>query len=687
MSGQVVGSLILWLIVLAIIVAIVVWLLNWLYHRSSKEVSFVRTGLGGEKVVINGGALVLPIVHEITPVNMNVVRLAVNRDKENAIITADRMRVDIEAEFFLRVADTTQAVAAAATTLGRRTMETGQLAELLSGKFIGALRTAAAEMTLEEMHARRGDFVTAVAELATKSLEKNGLELESVAIVNLDQTELEYFNPANRFDAEGLTNLIGSIEERRKSRNDIEQSAMLAIRGRNLDAEKETLLLDKESALAHLNHEREIEASRAAQKADIARDRAAREAEATNARIDSEQVTNEREIVRRKTIEAAEINAREEIEQRRIRHEQELEETRIDREQILKAKQIAERQASESAEILANKKLEQERIASEQALQVARIESEQQSEQRSIDRNRQIDTAQIALRQDLETARIAQESAIDRARVEREKLLKALQISERQASEEAEIGAREEIERARIASDRGIEEANIIRERDMKRLRVELEQVVELADIERNILLLQKRMQESEARLATDEIRANAVRAEEAVATVRETEVAKRIAEIDRMLAKKNADTALIAAETDKIRAEVAAEAERLRNEADNLLTEDARAGRLKSQVLERLEGIVRESVKPLQNIDGIRILHVDGLAGGNANTSRSPTDEVIESALRYRAQAPLIDQMMKEIGVEGANVSKMGDIFRSAKDAQSIAKESKSTIADDADN
>src|SRR3546814_19448851 len=60
MSSGLIGAIILWLIVAVIGIAIVVYLLNWLYHRSTKEVSFVRTGYGGETVVINGGALVLP---------------------------------------------------------------------------------------------------------------------------------------------------------------------------------------------------------------------------------------------------------------------------------------------------------------------------------------------------------------------------------------------------------------------------------------------------------------------------------------------------------------------------------------------------------------------------------------------------------------------------------------------------
>ena len=70
MTGAQFGSFILGLVVVAIVVAIAVWLLHWLYLRSSKERSFVRTGLGGQKVVLDGGAFVLPIVHDVIPVNI-----------------------------------------------------------------------------------------------------------------------------------------------------------------------------------------------------------------------------------------------------------------------------------------------------------------------------------------------------------------------------------------------------------------------------------------------------------------------------------------------------------------------------------------------------------------------------------------------------------------------------------------
>ena len=89
MSGTVVGELILWLIVAIVVIAIVVYIVNWLYHRSSKEVSFVRTGLLGERVVINGGAFVLPFIHDYTPVNMNVQPMGIVRSRQDAVITRD----------------------------------------------------------------------------------------------------------------------------------------------------------------------------------------------------------------------------------------------------------------------------------------------------------------------------------------------------------------------------------------------------------------------------------------------------------------------------------------------------------------------------------------------------------------------------------------------------------------------
>ena len=683
MTVEVIGSLILWLIVAIVVIAVAVYLLHWLYHRSTKEVAFVRTGLGGEKVVINGGALVLPIVHEVTPVNLNVVRIPVSRTKGDAVITRDRMRVDIEAEFFVRVMQQRDAVASAASTLGRRTVEADRLAELLSGKFVGSIRSIAAEMSLEEMHENRGELVTKVEERAKVALAQNGLELESVAITDLDQTGLEHFNPANRFDAEGMTQLIDVIETRRKLRNDIEQSSMLAIRNRNLEVEKETLKLEQESESSRLNQEMALETIRAEQNAAIQQTRAANEADAQRSRIESEQSTREREIMRQRALESAEIDAREQIEKLRIEQERVLEEARIDREHKVRTHKIRQHHEIENADIVANESIERTKIVSERQLREARIQTEEETETLEIARNREIELAKLLASQTVEHKRIEQEKTLDTARIQRDRLVRAEQIAQRQTVEEAEISAREEVERARIASDRELDEVRILKDRDLRQLEVEREMTLELVQIERQINVLNKQTEEASARTETESARAQAVEAEEQVKTTREKEIAERVAAVDRILAKKDADSMKIAAEAEKISAAVAAEAQRLRNEAENILSHDARTGLLRSKLIERLEGIVRESVKPIEKIDGIKILHVEGLGGGG-DSHRSPTDEVIESALRYRAQAPLIDEMMKEIGVTGSNVTGMGDIFRSAKDAQAVLKESKESSKQD---
>ena len=44
-----------------------------------------------------------------------------------------------------------------------------------------------------------------------------------------------------------------------------------------------------------------------------------------------------------------------------------------------------------------------------------------------------------------------------------------------------------------------------------------------------------------------------------------------------------------------------------------------------------------------------------------------------MNSALRYRVQAPLIDSILADIGVEGGSLSKMPGLIREARDMQGI--------------
>jgi uncharacterized membrane protein YqiK len=517
MTGAQFGQFILALIGVAIVVALVVWLLNWLYLRSSKERAFVRTGLGGQKVVMNGGAFVLPIVHEVIPVNMNTLRLEVSRGRERALITRDRMRVDVTSEFYVRVQAASDAIAAAAQTLGQRTLQPETLKELVEGKFVDALRTVAAEMTMEEMHEKRGEYVKRVRAAAAADLLQNGLELETVSLTQLDQTAMEFFNPSNAFDAEGLTRLTETIETRKKKRNDIEQDTMIQIRNKNLDTERQTLDIDRDLEYARLQQERELEVKRAAQRAEVAQQKAMREQEA----------------------------------------------------------------------------------------------------------------------------------------------------------ERAQIQAREAVERARIASERAVEQERIDRERSIQELEIGRRQAVELAEQQRAIAVAEQSKAQSEAQAAADQARAKAVAEEEKVFTVREAELAQRKKLVDVAQAEAESESSRIRALAAKLRHEVEAEGLTLMNKAANLLTPEARQSAMRRQLIDKLEGIIRESVKPMERIEGIRVLHVEGLGGspgGQGNGGGNIADSVVNSALRFRAQAPLVDQLLREIGVQGGDLGSAANALLEGK-------------------
>ncbi|HEX8348815.1 MAG TPA: SPFH domain-containing protein, partial [Hymenobacter sp.] len=328
-------------------VLVVGFILTRLYHRASKELSFVRTGAGGQKVVKDGGALVLPVFHETIPINMQTLRLSVSRGGLDALITKDRLRVDVKAEFYVRVKPDTDSIATAAQTLGKRTLQPSLLAELVEGKFIDALRAVAAGMDMQDLHEKRAEFVQKVQSTVAEDLTKNGLELETVSLTGLDQTDAKHFNPNNAFDAEGLAKLTRVVQERAKERNEIEADNRVAIETKNLEANSRSLELKQAQEFATLEQEKQVETRRAAQEAELATQRAERTREADLSRITAEQAT-----------EQGRIAAEQETARNRISAEQQTLQNRIAAEQKTEQSQVIKVQAVQIAEVEAAKQLE-----------------------------------------------------------------------------------------------------------------------------------------------------------------------------------------------------------------------------------------------------------------------------------------------------------------------------------------
>ncbi|MEK6637105.1 MAG: flotillin domain-containing protein [Pseudomonadota bacterium] len=530
------GIVLVALIIMGVIIA-------RLYHRASKEISFVRTGFGGEKVVINGGALVLPVLHETMSVNMNTVRLAVERKNSDALITLDRLRIDVKAEFYVRVRPDREAIATAAQTLGMRTMQSELLKELVEGKFVDALRSVAAGMTMNQLHEQRSDFVQKVQQVSSADLAMNGLELESVSLTGLDQTSIEHFNANNAFDAEGLTKLTEQIELRKKARNDIEQDTRVQIETKNLEAERQSMLISRDNEFARLEQEREIEMRRAQQSAEVAQEQSERQREADQARITAKQQTD-------------------------------------------------------AAQIEADRSVQQAKIAQEQALEIARQEQ------------------QIAV----------------------------------QNKSREESQARAEADKARASAVSAEEQVTTARDTEIAERTKRIELIDAAREAERSAIGV-KVQAEAEKQAAED--RAEALRA----------------------TAKGDADAELFKAEAARVRFEVEAAGQRAVNEAANILSSSQVTLQTKLALLDALPDIIREAAKPMEAIDSIKIVQVEGLSGhggpseSGAADSGNLANNAVAAALRYRAQAPMIDGLMKELGFDGSTLDKLAQSAAQVED------------------
>nr|WP_237735612.1 flotillin family protein [Serratia fonticola] len=409
-----------------------------LYRRASAEQSLVRTGLGGLKVVLSGGAISLPVFHEIVEINMKTLKLEVSRAMHDSLITKDRMRVDVVVAFFVRVQPTIEGISTAAQTLGQRTLSPEDLRQLVEDKFVDALRSTAAQMTMQDLQDTRENFVQGVQSTVSEDLAKNGLELESVSLTNFNQTSKEYFDPNNAFDAEGLTKLTQETERRRRERNEVEQDVEVAVREKNRDAMSRKLEIEQQEAFMSLEQEQQVKTRSAEQSSRIATFEAERRREAEQSRISAERQIQEAEIEREQAVRTRKVEAEREI----------------------RVKEIEQNKVTEMAAIEQKKVTE---IAEQDKAIAIAAKSEQQSQAQA--RANDALTEAVKAEQNVETTRQTAEAdrakqvALIEARQGAETEAMQLTLKARAEKEAAELQAAAIIELAEAARKKGLAEA------------------------------------------------------------------------------------------------------------------------------------------------------------------------------------------------------------------------------------
>ena len=498
-SKAVLGVVGLVLFLIGLVIA--VW--TSLYKKTSADQAFVMTGQGGSRVVLDGGALVIPIFHRITEVNLRTMKLGVNPHGPNALITHDNLRSDILAQFYIRVQADREHILNAARSLGDNSVNAENVESLVSEKLVSALRAIASQMDLFEIHTKRDEFAERVKEHVKSDLEANGLLLESVTISELDQTDPSELSDNNVFDAQGKRKITEITAAAMVERNNLERAAEQARKNQDVTTRQYILNLERNQAEAEANQGTEIAKIRAnkdqeSQQAVIAQQRAVE-----TSQIEKQQAVETAEIGRQQAVEVARVGQEKAVQTANIAREQELQTAAVGRDQavalaerikqIAVANQEAERARAEEKALIAQAAQEK---ATQEVITVTQIaEAERDANKKLIAARQEIERDKIRLQTE---AQVQAFTKVTNAQGEQEAAAK--QAEARLQLAQAEAQSRELVARG--------EKAQQLVPVDVARENVGVEQA--RVDVERNQLANRQEFAEAGIRLEIEKLRIQA---------------------------------------------------------------------------------------------------------------------------------------------------------------------------------
>lgn len=365
-------------VIFVIAVLVGIWFLQRFYAKATLETALVRTGMGGRKVLTDGGCVALPILHQVQRVSMQTAAVAVVRQGREAVLTADQMRADIAMEFELRVAPDSDSIATAAQAFGHRIARSGDaFADVLSGSLVNAVQSAAAARPLADIHLNRSNFTQDVADMVAEHADRLGLALVSASLVSVDQSDLSGRDENNAFNAKGMRRLAELVAEERKARIAIETSTEVAVREHRLSQHQRQIELqqaEREAEIAQQEHVARLEAEAESRSAQV-RAGARRASEAV--RIAEERETKSAQVANDEALRKAEMAALLELEEAKIANDIKLSQARTK-----EAKAKAEEEEARAQVILAAESVQaqKERAITQREREIAKLKQERDIE-------------------------------------------------------------------------------------------------------------------------------------------------------------------------------------------------------------------------------------------------------------------------------------------------------------------
>jgi len=615
------------------------------------------------KVVVGGGAFVIPIWNKYQMVSLEVVQIPIKWEGLGATLPSkDRIPVVLEGELTVQVdGDNEDQIVLASQKLGIPNRGTAKGDEFNMANSVkqkadklvaAALRTAVFEFNFVDLNAQKEMFENRVQELLQKDLARLGLTLTAVSIPQVSQGNFGAAD-GDMFDEEGKRKVAEIIEAAKTQKNDIEQTNKIARQQRDFEARQQQLEIEFKQKKKEADNVRQVDEYQAMQKAETAKNVLLQEQSEAEARAAQERAIKEAQAIATEKAEKAEIAKIEAVSVRQSEAraaQREATETAAIREaQADASRMVAEEEAhqkKETAEIAKNKAVEAARIEKEMAIKVADEQRQQAIEEAAVAREIAVATKradEAAARADQATAEAKQKGAEEQVIT-----VKAEAEAERQ-KRIVTIKAEEEASKDRIDADKSayVEAKRAEGERDAAEKRAQATKAVA----------------EGQAHAVTAKATGDAEAVRLSAAAYAEDLTVRAQAEFEAAEKQAQARKKLAAASLEEGKA--TAESRRLKVEAENKIAPALVVRDVAIAAIEKAPEVIRELMYPVAQIPAdVKILQVNGL-GENGDVDGLPAT-ILNTGLAAAGIAPFLREATKAIA-DNPDIAEMTGVLGTA--------------------
>lgn len=293
------------------------------YKKVKQGNAIIKNGAGGPRVSFSG-LFIIPILHHAEKIDISVKRVEIDRSGKDGLICQDNIRADIRVAFFVRVNQTPEDVLKVAQLLGvEKASDSASLREFFDAKFSEALKTVGKRFEFVQLYTERETFKNEILQVIGTDL--NGYVLDDAAIDYLEQTSLDFLNPDNILDSEGIKKITQITARERILSNQIDRDREKTIEKQDVEAREAILELQKQQAEAEEKQKREISVIKSREEAEAAKIAQEERLKAERARIATEEEVavsdenkNRQIIIARKSKERTEAVEAERVEKDRL---------------------------------------------------------------------------------------------------------------------------------------------------------------------------------------------------------------------------------------------------------------------------------------------------------------------------------------------------------------------------------